>query len=309
MDEDLKQILERQQYRIVGENSAVKICHWMRQKLLHGRPCYKEVFYGIDSHRCLQFTPTLNQCNHNCIFCWRHQNYDESGITFTNDDPEEILDKAILAQRKLISGFKGDPRCDVSMWEEAQEPNQVAISLAGEPTLYKRLGDFIGLCRERGMRTFLVTNGTLPKVLEELDHLPDQLYITVAAPNEEIYKRLCIPLIKKGWEQLLKTLELLPSLDTRTTIRHTLVKGWNMVDIPDYARLDRMAEPMFIEPKAYVFVGSSRLRMTLANMPSFDEVLAFAKKLAEETGYQLADIQKCSRVCLLSREKEYEWFG
>ena len=108
---------------------------------------------------------------------------------------------------------------------------------------------------------------------------------------------------------LLKTLELLPSLDTRTTIRHTLVKGWNMVDIPDYARLDRMAEPMFIEPKAYVFVGSSRLRMTLANMPSFDEVLAFAKKLAEETGYQLADIQKCSRVCLLSREKEYEWFG
>jgi len=308
MDEETKRILERQQYRIVGEHSAVKVCYWMRQKLLYGRPCYKEVFYGIDSHQCLQFTPTLSQCNHNCLFCWRHQNYDEH-VVFTDDDPEEALDRGIQGQRDLISGFKGDPRCDVSLWEEALEPNQVAISLAGEPALYRYLGEFIALCRDRGMRTFLVTNGTLPKVLETLDPLPDQLYVTVAAPTDDIYRRLCVPSIKHGWKQLLRTLELLPSLDTRTVIRHTLVKGWNMLHVRDYARLDRMAEPSFIEPKAYVFVGSSRLRMNLANMPSFDEVHEFSKELAGELGYVLGGFQKSSRVCLLSMEENYEKFG
>jgi len=308
MDEETRRILERQQYRIVGDHSAVKICHWMRQKLLCGRPCYKELFYGISSHRCLQFTPTLSQCNHNCLFCWRHQNYDEH-VSFTEDDPRDILDKGILAQRELISGFKGDERCDASLWKEAQEPNQVAISLAGEPTFYRHLGEFIELCSKRKMRTFLVTNGTLPGVLEELDPLPDQLYVTVAAPTEDIYKKLCAPSIRHGWSQLLKTLCLLPSLDTRTVIRHTLVKGWNISHIRDYARLDKIAKPMFIEPKAYVFVGSSRLRMSLANMPSFDEIHGFSRELAGETGYLLNGFQKSSRVCLLSREKKYKRFG
>ncbi len=309
MDEEFKKVLERQQYRIVGENSAVKICHWMRQKLLHNRPCYKETFYGISSHRCLQMTPTLNQCNHNCLFCWRHQNYEGSGIQFTDDDPGDVLEKSILAQRKLISGFKGDPRCDKTLWEESQEPNQVAISLAGEPTFYKNLGPFIELCQKRGMTTFLVTNGTLPKVLENLDPLPDQLYVTVAAPNRDIYKKLCIPLIPHGWEQLMTTLELLPSLDTRTVIRHTLLRNWNMPYIEEYAALDRKAETDFIEPKAYVFVGSSRLRMNLSDMPSFDEIQDFSKKLAVELGYHYANEMKGSRVCLLSQEKEYPRFN
>jgi tRNA wybutosine-synthesizing protein 1 len=61
--------LEKQQYRIVGGTGAVKLCHWMRQKLIHGRACYKEEFYGIDSHRCLQMTPSVNICNFKCLFC------------------------------------------------------------------------------------------------------------------------------------------------------------------------------------------------------------------------------------------------
>jgi len=307
MDPETKRILERQQYRLVGKHSAVKICHWMRQKILYGRPCYKEVFYGIDSHRCLQFTPTIDQCNHNCLFCWRHQHYNEN-VSFTDDEPEDVLKKAVLAQRQLISGFKGDARCDLRLWEEAQEPNQVAISLAGEPTFYKYLSDFIALCGRKGMRTFLVTNGTLPKVLENLDPLPDQLYVTVAAPTEEIYKRLCVPSIKNGWKMLLQTLQLLPSLDTRTVIRHTLVKGWNMSEIEKYAKLDLLAEPMFIEPKGYVFVGSSRMRMSMANMPSFEDVQKFSEKLCAEIGYNLSGFQKSSRVTLLTREKRYKRF-
>ncbi len=168
MDQRTIEHLERQQYRIVGGTGAVKLCHWMRQKLIHGRPCYKEEFYGIDSHRCLQMTPAVNICNFRCLFCWRFH-----GMTgFDSADypePEELLDRCIQEQRLLVSGFKGDERCDPErLWEEARNPNQVAISLSGEPTLYPELGEFIALCKRRGMTTFLVTNGSVPKALAEL---------------------------------------------------------------------------------------------------------------------------------------------
>ncbi len=315
----LRTILEKQKYRIVGahEHSGVKLCHWMRQKLLYGRSCYKESFYGIDSHRCLQFTPTLNHCTQKCLFCWRYQGFSETEFIDDPDSPEEILDSAIAAQRILLTGFKGDPRCNLDYWHEAQEPNMVAISLSGEPTLYPRLGEFIELCTRRGMTTFLVTNGTRPDVLENLDPLPTQLYVSITAPNEEIYKRLCVPMvsnqpgskkghgdtksIKRGWSAVQETLKLLPSLTTRTVIRHTLVDHWNLGWVREYAKLDAMAEPMFIEPKSYVFVGYSRERMTIKNMAKHEQISTFAKALAEELGYEFADERQESRVVLLKK--------
>ncbi len=302
MDSETKRRLEKQRYRIVGENGAVKTCHWLKEKLLRGRPCYKESFYGISCHRCLQMTPTANQCNENCLFCWRVQNFSETSIE-TVDDPVALLDGAIEAHRKLITGLKGDSRVTQEMWEEAWNPNQVAISLSGEPTLYPALGEFIAECRRRGMTTFLVTNGTLPRVLENLDPLPTQLYVTVAAPNKEIFRKLCAPITGNAWESLLETLELLPSLDVRTVIRHTLVNEWNLGFEKEYARLDRLADPLFIEPKGYVFVGASRLRMNLTNMPSHDLIRDFTLDLGKEMGYFFINEQEASRVTLLAREK------
>ena len=302
MKSELKAILQKQRYKVVGEHSGVKICHWMRQKLYYGRACYKETFYGIDCHRCLQMTPTVNQCTQMCLFCWRYQGFSETQFTGC-DDPEVILDGCIEGQRALVSGFKGDHRCNLKLWEEAQDPNMVAISLSGEPTLYPRLGEFIELCTKRGMTTFVVTNGTTPDVLEHLDPLPTQLYVTVAAPNIEIYKKLCLPQLKNGWELLNKTLELLPSLDTRTVIRHTLVDGWNLGWADEYAKLDEKADPQFIEPKGYVLVGYSRRRMTLANMPHHDKIHEFAEQLGSRLGYEIVGEQKPSRVVLLSRLK------
>jgi len=301
MDAEIRKRLEKQHYRIVGENGAVKTCHWLKEKLLRGRPCYKESFYGISSHRCLQITPAVNQCTENCLFCWRVQNFTETQIANV-DDPVRLLDESIEAQRELISGFKGDPRVTEEMWKEAWEPNQVAISLAGEPTIYPRLGEFIAECRRRGMTTFVVSNGTLPRAIERLDPLPTQLYVTVAAPNKEIFQRLTAPLIPHAWENLMETLELMPSLDTRTVVRHTLVKDWNLGWEKDYARLDLKADPMFIESKGYVFVGASRWRMSLSNMPSHEEIREFTQKLSEETGYHFVNEQKASRVTLLSRD-------
>jgi len=302
MNADLKKILEKQHYAIIGKHSGAKLCHWMRQSLLFNRECYKQTFYGIKSHRCLQMTPAINHCTHMCLFCWRFQNFTEKQLKEI-DEPEYILDTAIQEQRRLITGFKGDERCDQKKWEEANKPNMIACSLSGEPTLYPKLGEFFELCHRRNITTFLVTNGTNPDILEKLDPLPTQLYVSVVAPNKELYKKICSPLISDGWERINQTLELLPSLNTRTVIRHTLISDWNIEDkyIKDYVKLDKKASPQFIEPKGYVFVGYSRKRMNLSNMPSHKSIKYFGEKLADQIGYDLSMEKPDSRVVLLTK--------
>ncbi len=303
MDERTREHLERQQYRVIDGAGAVKLCHWMRQKLIHGRSCYKEEFYGIECHRCLQMTPAVNVCNLRCLFCWRYHGmtgFGEGGYP----EPERLLDRCMEEQRLLVSGFKGDERCDPKLWEEARTPNQVAISLSGEPTLYPDLGEFIALCKRRGMTTFLVTNGSVPEALANLSTLPTQLYVTVAAPNEDIFERLCVPQFPRAWENLMATLDLLPSLSTRTVVRHTLVKGWNLGWEDEYAKLDERADPTFIEPKGYVFVGDSRTRMTIDNMPSHSSVREFSGRLASRLSMDLLAEREDSRVVLVGRKGE-----
>jgi len=301
MNVELIKLFEKQHYAVVGYHSGVKLCHWMRQSLLFGRECYKQTFYGIKSHRCLQMTPAINQCTHMCLFCWRYQGFTEKEFKEI-DDPKYILEESIKAQRRLITGFKGDPRCDQQKWEEANDPNMLACSLSGEPTLYPYLSDFFEEAHRKGFTTFLVTNGTNPEALEKMDVLPKQLYVSIVAPNRELYKKICSPLIPDGWERINETLNLLPSLDTRVVIRHTLVKNWNMDEkyIEEYAKLDRLADPLFIEPKGYVFVGYSRKRMTLSNMPSHKNVKDFGLKLADKLGYNLTMEKMDSRVVLLT---------
>ncbi|HHD16014.1 MAG TPA: 4-demethylwyosine synthase TYW1 [Euryarchaeota archaeon] len=300
MDESLRRMFEKQGYAIVGNHSAVKTCHWLKESIMRGRVCYKQSFFGIMSHRCLQMTPVANMCNHACRYCWRYQGSDDIQVEW--DDPAAIVEGTIEAQRRLVSGFKGDERCDLRVWKEAREPNQVAISLTGEPTMYPHLGELIGEYHSRGFTTFLVTNGTFPDVLERLDPLPTQLYVSIDAPNESIYRRLCRPKISDGWERLMRTLELLPSLDTRTVARHTLVKGENLGFERQYAELDAIADPDFIEPKGYVFVGYSRERMSMDNMPSMDDIRSFAGRMSELTGYGIAGESPPSRVVLLKKD-------
>lgn len=305
MNPELEKILKRQHYAIIGKHSGVKLCHWMKQSLLFGRECYKQTFYGINSHRCLQMTPAITHCTQMCLFCWRFQNFTEKELHDV-DDPGYILEHAIEAQKKLITGFKGDPRCDQKKWKEANEPNMLACSLSGEPTLYPKLGEFFEACHRKGITTFLVTNGTTPAALEQLDPLPKQLYVSVVAPTEELYKKICAPLISNGWEKIQQTLALLPSLGTRTVIRHTLVHDWNMDEkyIEAYAKLDAQASPTFIEPKGYVFVGSSRNRLHFSNMPTHDQIRNFGQKLAEQLGYEQVMEKADSLVVLLSSQRK-----
>ena len=299
MDQEYRELLAKQQYRVYKDHAAVKLCHWMKESMMRGRTCYKQDFYGIRSHRCLQMTPALNECSQMCQFCWRILDRDFEVKDWA--EPKDMLDHLIEMQRKLITGFNGDPRVSKQMYEEARNPNQVAISLAGEPITYPYLSDFIKECHSRGMMTFLVTNGTYPKQLADLDTLPRQLYVTVAAPNEEVYRQVCRPKIPDGWQRLMRTLEMMPSMDTRTVIRHTLVKDANFGWVDDYARLDRIADPDLVEPKGYVFVGSSRNRLSISCMPSFAEIRDFSQQLGSKIGMEIIKEREDSRVVLLGQ--------
>lgn len=291
--------LEKQHYGITANNGGTKVCHYTKNCLKGGSSCYKHAFYGIASHRCLQMTPVVHDCTLRCLFCWRFKGFKSGSTVGGNDPPELVLDRAIEEHRRLISGYRG--LVDAQTWDEAINPSQLAISLTGEPMLYPYMAEFLELAHRRGMTTFLVTNGTLPKAIAKLDTLPTQLYVTVAAPTQKVYDDLLIPVIPHAFANLKETLALLPSLSCRTTIRHTLVEGWNVDYEREYAALDKVAEADFIEPKGYVNVGYSRDHLGQGNMPSHDRIRLFSQRLADSLGYELAGEFPKSRVTLLKK--------
>ena len=301
MDPILKAKLQKQHYHIVGEHGGVKVCHWTKQSLLNDRSCYKGKFYGVKSHNCLQMSPIVDQCNLACSYCWREPHMDT--LDLTDQDPLEMLYESVRAQRRLISGFGGNDKVDKDKFADAQNPKHVAISLNGEPTLYQNLEEYMDLCHKHGMTTMLVTNGTLPKVLERLDVLPTQLYVSVDAPNKEIFDRICKPKYSMGaWNAFEKTIDLLPSLDTRIVCRHTLIKHENMPYYDEYAKLDNRANPDWIEAKGYVHVGHSQNNLIRDNMPTHEEILEFSENLAQRTGRDVLDDSRPSRVALIGKE-------
>ena len=90
----------------------------------------------------------------------------------------------------------------------------------------------------------------------------------------------------------------------RTCIRLTLVKDWNMSDLQGYADLIKIANPDFIEIKAYMHVGASRERLNRENMPSHAEVVEFSRQLNNLLeDYQLISEHQPSRVTLLANKK------
>ena len=89
MDSGLRAMFEKQGYAVVGDHTAVKTCHWLRESIINKRVCYKQSFFGIDSHRCLQMSPSANLCNQRCLYCWRYQGSDDSEMKW--DDPRFIV--------------------------------------------------------------------------------------------------------------------------------------------------------------------------------------------------------------------------
>jgi len=182
--------LEKEKYHIVGSHSVYKKCHWTHEALTSGRYCYKGKFYGIESHRCVQMSPSAAWCWFRCVHCWRLEpediglEWDETKIPI-EDDPEIIAEKSIEEHMRAVSGYFGREGVPKEKAKEATMPKHVAISLTGEPTLYNRLGELISEYHKRGMTTFLVTSGVRPDVLASLEEEPTQLFLSLQAPNEK----------------------------------------------------------------------------------------------------------------------------
>ena len=343
-------------YRIVGENkhTAIKPCHWLEQRLMTGRDnrnCYKGVF-GVESHRCLQNTPSLPFCNHQCIFCWRdiEMGSIDSNFIVNPDDPEILVGEMIRHQKDIIQNhlplrryldnyeimidilfymlindetqsinslsnnihisktkveraitllknqkfiiptdttlrdyvldedIKGSinsrdevedllnrelttPDEIMQAHAEAMLPNHAAISLDGEPLLYPKMSGLVEEFKKLNMTTFIVTNSTLPNKVNELDPLPSQIYFTLPAPNEKIYKKTCRPMIKNGWEKIMETMNIIESLSCRTLVRLTAVKNVNINEeiIKDYIKIIEKANPNFFEIKGFTLQAKALL--------------------------------------------------
>lgn len=293
--------LESSGYRFVGSHNhaAAKICHWTKQSILDKGVCYKEKFYGIESHRCLQMAPAVPNCQQKCEFCWRDLSYTQTQWEGEYDDPKTIIDEAVKAQNNLLCGFFGNDKANKEKLEESKTPTNAAISLAGEPMLYPEIDELIAEFNRRNFTTFVVSNGQCVDKLKNLENEPYQLYLSLDAPTKKIYNDVCQPQISEGWDNLNQSLDTLASFNSRTCIRTTCVKGRNMTNPEKYAELIKKATPDFVEIKAYMCVGSSRHRLTPDNMPTFDEVKSFAQKIGENCGKKIVNESEVSRVVLL----------
>jgi tRNA wybutosine-synthesizing protein 1 len=296
--EPTKTTLSKQGYHLVA-HGAVKPCLWLNRSLRGGDQCYKHHFYGISSYRCVQMTPTLS-CNHLCLHCWRPVD-EPIAPPVSWVEPKELLDGILREQQRILSGYGGAKTTDFSRLGDAKQPAHVAISLMGEPTLYPYLDELIREIGRRGMTSFLVTNGTSPEVMEDLR--PTQLYLSLNATDENLYRHISNPSSSALWEKIKESLSILKDAPSRTVVRMTLALGLNMSDSAKYAKLLDIAEPDFVEAKAYMHLGKSRVRLSRDAMPEHSEIMKFAMELSKAIGYELADEVPPSRVALLDSGK------
>ena len=73
--------LTKQGYTIIGSHSGVKICRWTKSALRGRGSCYKYSFYGIQSHLCMEATPSLS-CSNKCVYSSRLPQFIVIGVSF-----------------------------------------------------------------------------------------------------------------------------------------------------------------------------------------------------------------------------------
>jgi len=304
-----REVLKKQHYALVGKHSGIQICRWTKKSLLDEGNCYKEKFYGIESHRCCQMTPCF-LCENQCLHCWRAVELNLGSKLKKEDNAKFIVDNCIVAQRKMLTGFGGNEKVNKIKFKEAQNPKQFAISLSGEPTIYSQLAELILELRKRKITSFLVTNGLLPERIAELkkkNALPTQMYVSLNYSNEKIFRKITRNKSKNAWKKLIKTLSLMKNLKTRTVVRINLICDLNMDDkmIKEYARLIKKTKCMFIELKGYMSVGHARGRLGYERMPIHSEVRNFSENLLKLIPeYKFLDEKIESRVVLLGKSKK-----
>jgi len=315
--------LKKAHYGVYG-HATVELCHWTKSALTGGPSCYKVKFYGAPvggSHRCVEMGPVGMMCSNKCVYCWRpSESFDpyEPGYGEVMS-PEEIINGVLKERRRLLSGYFGHSRSSRGKVLEALQPTHWAISLSGEPTMYPRLPELIKAIKAlpNTKSVFLVTNGLYPEMIERLwreDALPTQLYLSLNAPNRELFYRIANPVMHRddAWERVLRSLELLSKIPTRTVVRITLIRGWNTMEdlIPQFAEVLGIGNPHFIEPKSYMNLGHSVYKLTKDNMLRHSEVREWSMMLLKALrdkgmDYVFMDEDPNSRITVLQNMKRY----
>ncbi|XP_053310887.1 S-adenosyl-L-methionine-dependent tRNA 4-demethylwyosine synthase TYW1-like [Spea bombifrons] len=308
----LQEALTKQGYRLIGSHSGVKLCRWTKSMLRGRGGCYKHTFYGIESHRCMETTPSL-ACANKCVFCWRHHtNPVGTEWRWKMDQPEMIVKEAIENHQNMIKQFKGVPGVKLDRFEEGMAVKHCALSLVGEPIMYPEINRFLQLLHHKGISSFLVTNAQFPEEIRCLEPVT-QLYVSVDASTKDSLKKIDRPLFKDFWQRFLDSLKALAEKEQRTVYRLTLVKAWNVDELRAYADLVTVGRPDFIEVKGVTYCGdSSASNLTMANVPWHEEVIHFVQELADLLpDYEIACEHEHSNCMLIAHKKfkiDSEWW-
>lgn len=309
----VKKMLQNAKYGVYG-HSTVDVCHWTKKSFKNEGDCYKHKFYGISTHRCMEFSPAGMYCENRCIYCWRPIEFYDS-IKMKEDqvsDPEEIVQRLMEERRKLIIGHKGDLLQNQKKIKESLLPSHYAISLSGEPTMYPKLPNLIKYLKTipATKSIFLVTNGQEPEMLIKLNKenaLPTQLYLSTNAYDHRSFMEINKPRYNDSWERWNKSLHILSKLYTRTVLRITLIRGYNdsIKTINGFNKIINMSNPNFVEIKSYMHIGRSINRLDEENMLNIDQVRYFASQLLKNNNrFMFMDESIISRIVVLqNREK------
>jgi len=297
----------------VADHSTVELCHWTKKSFRHEGSCYKHKFYGISTHRCMEFSPAGMHCENRCVYCWRPMEFYDSLEMRPEQvaEPSEILERLMAERKRLINGYYGDSRNDKQRLDESLLPSHYAISLSGEPTMYPRLPELVKYLNslEATKSIFLVTNGQEPDMIQRLqdeDALPTQLYLSTNAADYESFMNINRPRYSDSWERWNRTLDMLKELDTRTVLRVTLIRDYNDKEemIPAFAEMFRRASPHFVEIKSYMHVGRSTNRLEHSSMLEMKEVREFSCQAAIQSGmFSVMDESFVSRISVLQNNE------
>ena len=310
----IKSKLQKAKYGVYN-HSAVELCHWTKKSFANEGNCYKHKFYGISTHQCMEMTPTAMNCENRCVYCWRPTEfYDTLEMPAELvDEPDVIVHNLLHERRKLINGFYGSNKNEKKKLDESLLPTHYAISLSGEPTMYPKLPQLIRYLKtlKATKSIFLVTNGQEPQMLHRLadeDALPTQLYLSTNASNRKMFYRINRPRHRDAWERWWKSLRFLETVNTRTVLRMTMIRGYNdnRKFIEELADMLLEANPHFIELKSYMHIGMSTQRLEKNNMLEMSEIRNLASQIHDKmTDFSIMDESEISRVIVLQNHKRY----
>ena len=310
----IKSKLQRAKYGIYN-HSAVELCHWTKRSFANEGNCYKHKFYGISTHQCMEMTPAAMNCENRCIYCWRPTEFYDTLEMPTDlvDEPDVIIDRLIKERNRLICGFYGNAKNDKKKLDESLLPAHYAISLSGEPTMYPKLPQLIKYLKalKSTKSIFLVTNGQEPQMLQKLvseDALPTQLYLSTNACSKRMFYSINRPRHKDAWERWWKSLQFLATVDTRTVLRMTMIRGYNENTkfADEFVEMMLQGNPHFIELKSYMHIGMSIQRLKKSNMLEMNEIRNFSRELNNKLPqFSIMDESEISRIVVLQNNKRY----